>query len=333
MVQKIAIIGAGLAGLTLAHRLRALADITIFEKSYAPGGRMSTRHKDGYSFDHGAQYFSAKSETFQIFLKPFLNDRIVQEWKPKIVEINHDGSTSEIKWQKPRYTAAPHMRRLCEAMGQGLNIEHQTQVTEITKHVNKWVLSAANGKTLGPYDWVITAIPAAQATQLLPIEFAHHQEFKKVVMKGCYALMLGFEQPLDLPWDAALCKSNSSGISWISVNSTKPDRTSAYTLLAQTSNNWADAHLDDDQDVIKTHLIQDLERLLGFQLPNRHYQSMHRWRHANATEPLGSGFLLDGAQNLAACGDWCIGGKVEAAFLSADALALSIKDHLVKIRS
>ena len=37
--------------------------------------------------------------------------------------------------------------------------------------------------------------------------------------------------------------------------------------------------------------------------------------------PAGVPFLFDPAQQLAACGDWCLGSKVEAAFSSASALA------------
>ena len=43
-MTKIAIIGAGLAGLTLARALPAHAEVTLFEKSRGIGGRMATRY-------------------------------------------------------------------------------------------------------------------------------------------------------------------------------------------------------------------------------------------------------------------------------------------------
>ena len=70
--MKIAIIGAGLSGLALASRLSDKFDITLFDKSHSVGGRMSTRRRDGYSFDHGAQYFSVKSDEFRAFLEPYM---------------------------------------------------------------------------------------------------------------------------------------------------------------------------------------------------------------------------------------------------------------------
>ena len=42
--MKIAIIGAGIAGLTVANHLTDFADIDIFDKSRGAGGRIFTRY-------------------------------------------------------------------------------------------------------------------------------------------------------------------------------------------------------------------------------------------------------------------------------------------------
>jgi hypothetical protein len=42
------------------------------------------------------------------------------------------------------------------------------------------------------------------------------------------------------------------------------------------------------------------------------------------TRPAGVEALFDPASGLGVCGDWCLGGKVEAAFLSGRALARQI---------
>ena len=61
--ESIAIIGAGLSGLSCANALaEAGASVHVFDKGRGPGGRTSTRRVevDGarLSFDHGAQYLS-----------------------------------------------------------------------------------------------------------------------------------------------------------------------------------------------------------------------------------------------------------------------------------
>ena len=73
--MKIAIIGAGFAGLTLAKRLAEQHDVSVFEKARGPGGRMSTRRADPFAFDHGAQYFTVETERFEAFLSPYPRER------------------------------------------------------------------------------------------------------------------------------------------------------------------------------------------------------------------------------------------------------------------
>ena len=48
---------------------------------------MSTRSFADFEFDHGAQFFTARSNKFNEFLLPYLEDRTVVEWKPKILTL------------------------------------------------------------------------------------------------------------------------------------------------------------------------------------------------------------------------------------------------------
>ena len=61
---KIAIIGAGLSGLSAAHFLKDHVEITLFEKVCSVSGRISTRYSGPYFFDHGAQYFTVRTRFF-----------------------------------------------------------------------------------------------------------------------------------------------------------------------------------------------------------------------------------------------------------------------------
>ena len=66
MIKKtIAIVGAGLAGLSCAARLKELGHhVELFEKSRGPAGRMSTKRGEDWAADHGAQYFTARDPLF-----------------------------------------------------------------------------------------------------------------------------------------------------------------------------------------------------------------------------------------------------------------------------
>ena len=63
-MTKIAIIGTGLCGLSVAHFLKDRAKITLFEKALGVSGRMSTRRAGIYLFDHGVLYFTQLEEIF-----------------------------------------------------------------------------------------------------------------------------------------------------------------------------------------------------------------------------------------------------------------------------
>jgi len=80
---SIAIIGAGLAGLSCATQLQAKGfKVRVFEKSHGPSGRMSTRDGDNWSADHGAQYFTARDPLFIEELDTWIKNSVVAVMPP-----------------------------------------------------------------------------------------------------------------------------------------------------------------------------------------------------------------------------------------------------------
>ena len=63
--------------LSLAYYLQKSTSVSLFEKSQGVSGRMSTRSFADFEFDHGAQFFTARSNKFNEFLLPYLEDRTV----------------------------------------------------------------------------------------------------------------------------------------------------------------------------------------------------------------------------------------------------------------
>ncbi|HQY71364.1 MAG TPA: FAD-dependent oxidoreductase, partial [Pseudomonadales bacterium] len=52
---RVAIIGAGIAGLSCAtHLVQHGCTVSLFDRSRGPAGRMSTRRGEGWQCDHGA---------------------------------------------------------------------------------------------------------------------------------------------------------------------------------------------------------------------------------------------------------------------------------------
>lgn len=315
--MNIAIIGAGLAGLTLARRLSDSHSITVFEKARGPGGRMSTRRATPFAFDHGAQYFTAETEAFRTFLGPFLKAGTVAAW-PDTIHLEGDAKVSG----KAKFAATPGMNGICKSLANGLDVRAGCKIEALERGAEGWRLQAASGDTYGPFDWVISTAPAPQTEALFPERFGGMERLSRVEMQGCFALMLGFDAPLELAWSAL--KSGLPPVGWMAINSSKPGRPDPFSVLVQSSNAWAEQHLEDDPEAVKAMLLQAASDLAGIDLSAASHQVLHRWRYAATATALGEPFLMDRELHLAACGDWCLGSKVEAAFLSAAALADAI---------
>jgi renalase len=53
------------------------------------------------------------------------------------------------------------------------------------------------------------------------------------------------------------------------------------------------------------------------------YAQVHRWAWAKTAQPLGASHLWDRQSGIGLCGDWCLGHRVEDAFVSGLELALA----------
>jgi len=191
---------------------------------------MSSRQK-AFHFDHGAQYFTARSEAFKTFLAPFIQSGIITRWDARFIELDGDTIVSRRCWNAryPHYVAAPGMNAVCQAIATDLNVHYNTRIKSIQALGSQWELKTEANTSPGTFDWVITAIPAQQAADLMPEHFSHARQLQQKKMQACSTLMLGFEQPLDFDFDCALVRN--ADISWISVNSSKPQRLPGFTLV------------------------------------------------------------------------------------------------------
>lgn len=329
MTIKVAIIGAGLAGLSAAHELSELAEVRLFEKSRGLGGRLATRYADAYQFDHGAQHFTAKTDAFQRFLSPIIEKGVIARWDARFAELERSSITDQRQWgeELPHYVGAPKMNAIGKALAEGLNIKRSCRIETLKRTVDGWELYDDAGASQGHYDWVICSAPAQQAANLLPQGFAHYARVANTKLVGCYAVMLGFAQPLDLPFDAALVKGVD--ISWISVNSSKPGREeTGFSLQVHATNDYSEAHMEADMESVAAHLHREISEVIGHDVRLAEHQAIHRWRYANIDKQQGDAALVDIEKRLIVCGDWCIHGRVESAYLSGVAASQALKKVL-----
>ena len=199
-LPRLAIIGAGLSGLTLAGELDGFAEVTVFDKSPRVGGRIATRTGECFQFDYGAQFFTARSVAFQNYLKPLIATGRVAEWHPRVITLGDDRKSYRRDWFEPHYVAVPGMNTLCQLAAEGKNLMVDTAIASLEKTIAGWLLRDRNDTCHGPFDWVVCSMPAPQSAALLPSAFTGYEQVTNTAMLGCYSLLLGFAEPLQSLW-------------------------------------------------------------------------------------------------------------------------------------
>ena len=325
MKQRIAIIGAGISGLTLAQSLKEVAEVTVFEKARGGGGRMSTRYADPFYFDHGAQFFTARSKEFKHFVMPLITEGLIAPWEGKVITFQEDRTVKDRLWFEPHYVAVPHMNSLCKHMMNGIEVVLSTEVKPLdAKTPEGWHLMDKDGRSLGIYDWVISTAPPVQTQRLFSMQLNEENAFPQTALLGCYTLMVGFDAPWKKPWMAA--KVHASPIEWIAVNSTKPERNVSVTsIVVHSSNAWAEKHIDDAMDEAELFLRAEFESVSGIDTQHAAYFSCHRWRYAITSDPKPREPWIDSVSGIASTGDWYTASRVEDAWLNAMKLSKILK--------
>jgi len=325
MTRKIAIIGAGLSGLTAAQQLKNDYDVSVFDKSRGVGGRMSTRYAGEYEFDHGAQYFTARDPRFQAAVLDAIEHGVVAPWNGRAFYKKDSGFVPDTGGD--RFVGAPRMNSWTKDLAKGMDITLEARVSRLVRETGKWVLNFENGTSQAGFDYVICAVPSAQAQVLLPDDFGGMAALKASQMDACFALMVGFEDQHDFGWDSLRV---SDGVNaWLAVNSDKPGRIkNRTTLIIHSDPAWSNIYAQADRDWVMTEMEVSASELCGIDIRTAPHRVLHRWLYASVSNSPKQATLFDRGKGLVVCGDWCLGGRVEGAYLSGLAAADSLLNNL-----
>lgn len=316
--KPIAILGAGIAGLSCAARLLAAGHaVEIIEKSRGAGGRASTRRGNGWQADHGAQYFTARNPDFQAAVEEWRNAGVAAEWQPRIVAF--DGKQLQPASAEQRFVGTPGMSAIGRYLANGLPVRYDTRVTALGQDGDDWIVDTAEHGVLDQgYSAVILTLPSPQAYSLL-VEAA--PGFADIAarspMRGCWALMARYESDPELPFDAAFV--NDGPLSWVACDSSKPGRPAGHTwVLHAPAADDIGGETEDELKGIAEAMIEEFSRL-GAPAPDSY--NLHRWRFANNAEDCAIGSLWAPLDRIGLAGDWLYGGRIEGAWLSGRQLA------------
>lgn len=326
--MSIAIVGAGLAGLSCAQALHhAGLTVELFDKGRGPGGRLSGRRHEAGAIDHGAQFFTVRDPLFQEQVTRWQLDGVVQPWAGRFARWEQQGIVADNQVQ--RYLGVPRMNACVRHLAAGFNVHWAARVEHLQRRRDGWWLQVSQGDDHGPYDWVVVAIPPEQAAPLVA-EFSPDlgQYASSHVSDPCWAIMLWCADEVATDWDALSIPDSASAsqpLSWLAWEQRKPQRGGSPRLIAHAQASWSGQHSEWSSEAVTGALTPAVTQIIGQDLAVTASQA-HRWRFAKAREPsqlesMQAGCGIDVGQQLILAGDWCYGARIEAAWLSGLAAA------------
>tara|TARA_A100001015_G_scaffold184358_1_gene205128 strand:- start:4479 stop:5453 length:975 start_codon:yes stop_codon:yes gene_type:complete len=198
-VKNIAIIGAGMTGLSLAYNLQG-NNISIFDKSWRPGGRVSTRKHGDLLFDHGAHYLSVNHNVNQ------LKQVLIKINITKVIEINFLTNFKEKKSIKKKIIISKNgMNLIPNTIHQSLNVNSyfNSKIIKIIKNKNNLFNLYTENDEYKNFDLILICIPYLQAKELSS-NFINVSDNHEPIYEPIYTVMLSYENSNNIEIDGGL---------------------------------------------------------------------------------------------------------------------------------
>ena len=299
------IIGSGMAGLAAADAARAAGLSTlILDKGRRIGGRVATRRAAGFTFNHGAQFLTARHQDF-------------------IAACNSAETAGALAgWQVAGRSAlcgAPTMRDFPAHLGAGFEIRQTVEITGIEADADTVTLHDRQGAVASGRQLVVT-VPAPQAARLLgDLEPDLAATAGMAQYAPCWTGMYGFDAGM-LPPAAEPLRNDNGPVGWALWEDHRPAPpagTDGAALVVQAAPDWSADHLEEDSADVAEAILAAYAAQAGLSLAAPDYIAAHRWRYARVTRPApedAARISPDG--RIALAGDWLAGARIEDAWLS-----------------
>jgi len=352
--MDIAIIGAGIAGLSAGWALRHAGHrVRMFERNYKPGGRMNTRRKAGLVVDHGDRFIYRDSPVLRELITDCGLQGEVATIDLPIYTMREDGSFQESAEEgidRNRITFPDGMLVLPEALRRQLGGYYSIGVTAVERNENAKRFVVQTEPPLRPVeshvDAVVIAVPATEAVHISrPIHNLLNPVFlekaREVEYTRCLTLMAALPK-VELPqpfYGLTPPKTPTTTLSWVAFEDLKCARRGVHgwsIMIAHSTSEAGAKYLSMEDENALGKMYQEARRYVP-QLPSEwRWARAKRWRVAHLQDP--TKVVLSKEYPAAPepvlvefCGDYREGDGCESAARSGRLAAESLQAKIEKL--
>ena len=294
--MQLAVIGAGVAGLVAARALRQRRPelaLAVFEKSRGLGGRVATRRREGFAFDHGAQNLRAPGAAVARLLTEQLDTSLLRAIELPVWVFDRAGAIAPgdpAQNAEPKWCYADGANRLGKLLAEGLDVRQSTRVERLARDGPGWRLLGAAGEPLGQARAVLLTAPGPQSAEMIArsalaedLRQALLAELAPATYRRCISLALAYAGRVERPFYALVNADRAHPIVWLALEHAKaPERCPPghSLLIAQMAPGWSEQHWDDPADALERAIAPLVAGLLGGELGAPLWSDAQRWRYA-----------------------------------------------------
>jgi predicted NAD/FAD-dependent oxidoreductase len=367
IMPDLAIIGAGVAGLAAARALRQRQPdlaITIYEQSHELGGRVATRRRDGYIFDHGAQNLRAPTPELTRLLTAELPSEQLRDIGLPVWTFDGAGVLAEgdpAQNADPKWIYRDGLDRLGELLGAGLEIRREVHIRSFRRKtkderrkdsvgddLSSFVLRPSSvsyelfdiqGQKVAEANMILLTPPAPQTAEILAaseLDAVHKDallaELAHASYRRCISLAVACPRPIERPFYALVNTDRAHAIAWLALEHAKaPERCPPghSLLIAQMASQWSLDHWHAPVEQLERLVVPQVAALLGEDLGAPLWADVQHWPYALPDRGADFAILNGASGELFFAGDYTTGlGRVHLAIESGWRVAEQIHTQI-----
>jgi renalase len=312
------VVGAGMAGLTAAHSLVASGlSVTVLDKGRSVGGRLATRRMGGARLDHGAQFFTVRTEEFARRVGDWERRGLAHIWCHGFGDGSGDTQMAD---GHPRWVGTQGMNALAKDLAVGLDVRVDHRVFSTERSDDGWLVTCDDASRF-PCDALILTAPVAQSFSMV---FEAVEDLPRAVFAADYDRTLGLLAVLDaaslVPAPGGVQRPTPD-IAWVADNAAK-GISDVPALTVHASPEWSEHHWDTPEDEVHAMLLELSAGWIG--TAGVIESQVKRWRFATPRDPWPDPCWTADEHRLALAGDAFAGPRVEGAHTSGIAAATAV---------